>query len=111
MVLDVDQAEADLTRGALACPRCAGVLRAWSWANLRRVRLRDGTTRALRPRRARCVSCRATQVLLPAWCLPRRADAVEVVGAALVAKASGCGYRSIAVQLGRPPSTVRAWLR
>ena|GEM_PF-7112861 len=46
MVLDVDQAEADLTRGALAGPRCAGLLRTWSWANLRRVRLRDGTTRA-----------------------------------------------------------------
>jgi hypothetical protein len=86
IVFDVEQAEADLTAGRLACPRCAAPLRPWSWAAVRRVRGRDGTSRSVRPRRARCTSCRASQVLLPAWCQPRLADATEVIGAALVAK-------------------------
>jgi hypothetical protein len=50
-------------------------------------------------------------VLLPVSGLSRRADIVEVIGAALEAKARGQGHRRIAVQLGRPPSTVRGWLR
>jgi len=29
----------------------------------------------------------------------------------LVAKAAGCGHRRIAERLGRPPATVRGWLR
>lgn len=43
--------------------------------------------------------------------LPRRADAVSVIGAALLAKATGLGHRPIAVSLGRSASTVRGWLR
>ena len=43
--------------------------------------------------------------------LLRRRDAVEVVGAALTAKARGDGYRRIAAGLARPASTVRGWLR
>jgi len=50
-------------------------------------------------------------VLLPAWCLARRADAAEVIGRALEAKAAGSGHRVIAGLLGRPASTVRGWLR
>jgi len=34
-----------------------------------------------------------------------------VIGRALEAKAAGAGHRAIAVLLGRPPSTVRGWLR
>jgi hypothetical protein len=52
-----------------------------------------------------------THVLLPAWCLARRADAAEVIGLALEAKAAGAGHRVIAGRLGRPASTVRGWLR
>ena len=52
-----------------------------------------------------------THVLLAVSCLLRRADGVEVIGAALRAKATGAGHRPIAAQLGRPPSTVRGWLR
>ena len=63
------------------------------------------------PRRSRCTGCGATHVLLPAWCLSRRADAGAVIGAALEAAAAGRGHRRIAVLLGRPPSTVRGWLR
>jgi len=44
-------------------------------------------------------------------CLLRRADAVEVIGAALRTKAAGMGHRPIAARLGRPVSTVRGWLR
>src|SRR5262249_3258977 len=50
-------------------------------------------------------------VLLPAWCLARRADAGEVIGLALAAKAAGAGHRVIAGRLGRPATTVRGWLR
>jgi hypothetical protein len=50
-------------------------------------------------------------VLLPAWCLARRADAAAVIGVALEAKAAGAGHRAIAGLLGRPASTVRGWLR
>jgi transposase-like protein len=48
---------------------------------------------------------------LPAWCQPRLADTTEVVGAALAARAAGRGYRRVAAELGRPPATVRRWLR
>ena len=50
-------------------------------------------------------------MLLPASMLVRRADAVAVIGRALLAKAGGSGHRSIAAGLGRPVSTVRGWLR
>jgi len=66
---------------------------------------------ALVPRRSRCRGCGRTHVLLPAWCLARRADAVQVIGRALEAKAAGAGHRVIAERLGRPASTVRGWLR
>jgi len=49
--------------------------------------------------------------LLPAAWLSRRADAVSVIGAALLAKAAGSGHRPIAEALGCPASTVRGWLR
>jgi len=63
------------------------------------------------PRRSRCRQCGATHVLLPAWCLLRRADAAAVIGAALEAAAGGDGHRKIAGRAGRPASTVRGWLR
>lgn len=49
--------------------------------------------------------------MLPAACLPRRADEIDAVGAALLASADGRGHRRIAVELGRPADTVRGWLR
>jgi transposase-like protein len=50
-------------------------------------------------------------VLVPPAALPRRRDAIEAVGAALLKAAGGHGHRVIADQLGLPPSTVRNWLR
>jgi hypothetical protein len=52
-----------------------------------------------------------THVLLAVSCLLRRADAVDVIGAALRLKAAGSGHRSIAARLGQAASTVRGWLR
>jgi hypothetical protein len=50
-------------------------------------------------------------VLLPVVGLVRRADAVVVIGAALVAAAAGWGHRRIAEGLGCAAGTVRGWLR
>jgi hypothetical protein len=57
------------------------------------------------------MGCAKTHVLLSTAWLSRRADAVSVIGAALLAKAAGSGHRPIAVALGCPASTVRGWLR
>lgn len=90
---DPAEVEARLSSALLRCPGCAGRLAPWGFGRPRVVR-GDGPVRwRLRPRRSRCG---ATHVLLPVFCLLRRADAVEVIGAALV---------------GRPSSTVRGWLR
>lgn len=70
-----------------------------------------GREGAIRPRRGRCRSCLVSHVLLPDCCLARRRDRAEVIGAALVAKASRDGYRRIAASTGVPAGTVRGWLR
>lgn len=103
--------EVRLSSAALACPGCSGRLAPWGHGRARIVRA-DGPVRwRLRPRRARCSGCGITHILLPVTCLVRRADAMGVIGAALMAAAVGWGYRRIAVLLDRPASTVRGWLR
>ncbi len=106
-----DVVERQLGCGELVCPSCGGVLAGWGNAVERRVRVLGGPDVVLCPRRSRCRGCGRTHVLLPAWCLARRADAGEVIGLALEAKAAGAGHRVIAGRLGRPASTVRGWLR
>jgi hypothetical protein len=108
---DRDEVERQLAGGDLACPSCGGVLGGWGNARLRPVRVRQGPDAELVPRRSRCRGCKATHVLLPAWCLLRRADSAAVIGAALGAAAAGDGHRKIAGVLGRADSTVRGWLR
>src|SRR6476661_10970338 len=107
--LDGATVENVLRSGLLYCPAigCGERLAPWGWARGRVVR---GAGR-LRPRRGRCCGCRRTQVLLPASVLLRRADAVTVIGAALLARAAGAGHRRVAVLVGVPASTVRGWLR
>jgi hypothetical protein len=107
---DLGEVERRLAAGGLACPACGGVLAGWGRARERLVRGRDGVSR-LAPRRARCGGCARTHVLLSVRCLARRADEAAVIGWALEAKAAGAGHRVIAAVLGRPPSTVRGWLR
>ena len=102
--------ERELGLGRLRCPSCAGALRRWGWARSRVIRTLGGTMTA-RPRRTRCTACGRTHVLLPELMLLRRADTVDVLGAALTAHSRGMGYRRIARLLARPSTTVRDWLR
>ena len=99
-----------LIGGELRCPACTGELRPWGHARERGVRYEAAVVK-VRLRRSSCSQCRCTHVLVPTSMLVRRADAVVVIGGALLAKAGGSGHRSIAALLGRPVSTVRGWLR
>lgn len=108
--VDADGVEQRLAAGMLSCPECAGVLAGWGHARARVLRGPDGPLWT-RPRRSRCTGCGVTHVLLPVVALLRRADVAVTIGAALVAKADGVGYRRIAAALGRPVETVRDWLR
>lgn len=105
---DQNRVESRLAAGQIDCPSCPRALRRWGWARPRGVR---GLAGLLRPRRARCPGCLITHVLLPVTVLARRAYAVQVIGAALVARAAGSGHRPIGARLGVPAATVRGWLR
>ena len=105
-----DRVETELAAGSVSCPACGGVLGRWGFARWRLVRAETGPV-GLRPRRARCRSCCSTHVLLPDVVLARRVDTVAVIGSALSAAAAGAGHRKVAEEVGRPPSTVRGWLR
>ena len=112
LCLDAGAVAADLAAGTLACPSCRdGRLAPWGCGRERAVRLRGGLTTRLRPRRARCRSCRRTRILLPAWCAPRRADGIEVIGVAAGLAMAGHGHRAVAAGLGVPAATARGWLR
>jgi hypothetical protein len=110
VTVEADQVrvESRLVGGQVDCPDCRQVLQPWGWARRREVHGIEGT---LRPRRARCRGCLITHVLLPVTVLVGRAYAVEVIGAALLARADGSGHRKIAGRLGVPAATVRGWLR
>lgn len=101
--------ERALLAGELVCG-CGGRLAPWGHARVRVVRHRDRVERR-RPRRSRCAGCGTTHVLLGEDTLLRRRDSVEVIGAALAAKAGGRGQRRSGRALGVDPSTVRGWLR
>jgi hypothetical protein len=102
---------AGLPRAPRSCPGCSGRLRPWGYARPRAIRQADGARLLVRPRRVRCAGCQVTHVVLPAASVPRRADAAEVIGSALLAKAAGRGHRTIAAELGASAGTVRGWLR
>ena len=111
VVVSLERAEQTLLAGDMPCPRCRGVLRPFGNGRARTVRGVGADRVTVTPRRARCRDCAATQILLPTELVLRRADSTEAIGAALVARARGAGYRSIAAHFGRPESTVRRWLR
>ena len=100
--------EARLASGRVVCPGCEKSLRPWGWARARGV---HGIAETLRPRRARCGGCLVTHVLLPVTVLLRRGYGVDVIGAALRARAEGSGHRPVGRRLGVPAATVRGWLR
>ena len=104
-------AEDLLRNGGLSCPGCGGRLGGWGHAVPRRVFTAGRVPVSVRPRRARCGSCRATHVLLPAWVLARRCDGTVVIGDMLARAARGQGFRSIAAASGVPEDTVRGRLR
>ena len=110
-IADPVRAETALAAGTLACPGCARPLRPWGHARTRTVRDHGPTVLALRPRRARCRTCRVTHVLLPTAATLRRADSTAVIGSALLASARGTGYRRIAAQLDPAAVTVRRRVR
>ncbi|TVS74567.1 helix-turn-helix domain-containing protein [Mycobacterium helveticum] len=105
--------ERQLCSGGLGCPQCGGRLAPWGYAAPRFVRRAAAVVARIRPRRAICSSaagCGRSHVLLPRLCLGRRVDPVAVIWAALLARASGWGWRRICAAAGRPASTVRGWL-
>ena len=103
--------ESLLGDGLLWCPGCGGRLGGWGHAVRRRVFTAGRLAVSVRPRRARCCSCGATHVLLPAWLLSRRCDGTAVIGDMLARAARGQGFRSIAAASGVPEDTVRGRLR
>jgi transposase-like protein len=107
---DAARVETELVAGMMTCPVCVGVLDRWGFARSRWLRA-AGSPIEVRPRRARCRSCKKTHVLLSDVALARRVDVVVVIGAALLAAARGAGFRRAAELIGRPATTVRGWLR
>ena len=77
----------------------------WGHGRERAVTLLGGQRAAVRPRRARCTACHVTHVIVPAWCAPRRAHALEVIGTAAAAALAGSGHRAIGAGLGVPQLT------
>jgi hypothetical protein len=103
--------ESLLGGGLLSCPGCGGRLGGHGHAVRRRVFTAGRFPVSVRPRRARCSSCGATHVLLPAWLLARRCDSAGVIGDMLARAARGQGAGSIAAVSGVPQDTVRDRLR
>lgn len=105
--------ERKLVSGELSCPECGEGLAPWGHAAPRFVRVTAQLLRRIRPRRGICsgaAGCGHSHVLLPRFLLGRRVDVVWVIWAALLARATGLGWRKITEGAGRPASTVRDWL-
>jgi hypothetical protein len=107
---DAARVEERLAAGRLRCPGCAGALAGWGHGIERVVRTGSGIGWRVRPRRARCRSCRGTHVLLPVRCLLRRGSEATLVWAALAMRAAGKKLIAIAAALGLAASTVRDWV-
>lgn len=103
--VDAARVEQKLSAGEYACPPCGGELRPWGHARKRSLGRGPGRMR-VRPRRARCLGCRLTHVLLPVFALLNRCDLAEMIGEGLALKVAGWGYRRIAATLGIPAGTV-----
>ncbi|MGH9156680.1 MAG: DUF6431 domain-containing protein [Acidimicrobiales bacterium] len=90
------------------CPTCSNPMIFWSGYS--RV-VRDGDDRRIWVRRSKCLPCRVTHCLLPAFCLLGRLYGVEVIGPAVAAIVDGRLTREVAEEAGFPYTTVRGWRR
>ncbi|MDQ1361854.1 MAG: hypothetical protein QOJ44_2231 [Acidimicrobiaceae bacterium] len=92
------------------CVICEGQMIFWS-GYFRSVRA--GEVFRIWVRRARCESCRRSEVLLPSFCLVGRLDAVGVIGPAVTAVGAGAGTRLVAGEIDEhfAYTTVRGWWR
>ena len=92
------------------CPDCSATMFFWS-GYLRPVRVL-GRWEMMFVRRARCRGCAVTHVLLPAFALVKRLDAIETIGQAITAVLEGRrGVRPVAAALLVPHTTARGWIR
>lgn len=98
------------------CPRCQVLMVFWSGYE-RDVRLgfdpdAASTRRYVRiwVRRVHCKHCGITPGLLPAFCLSRRLDEVEVIGVAIALMVAGRPVAAAAALLAVPRSTARGWI-
>lgn len=109
--LDVDAYEAagrEVEIPRPHCPSCAKPMIFWSWYS-RTVRV--GDDRLIWVRRSKCVPCRVSHCLLPAFCLLGRLYGVEVIGPAVEEIVDGALTRAGADATGFPYTTVRDWRR
>jgi len=90
------------------CPACAKPMIFWSGYSRT---LRDGDDRRIWVRRSRCIPCRVSHCLLPAFCLLGRLYGAEVIGHAVTAIVAGTLTRTVAEAAGFPYTTVRDWRR
>jgi hypothetical protein len=82
------------------------------WSGYRRFVRVGGVSRAIFVPRVRCGPCAKTDVMLPAFVLCGRLDAVETIGAVVEAVVAGPdGVRPAAVAFGVPHTTARGWVR
>ena len=93
-----------------SCPTCTAVMSPWSgyW---RFVRVAGHCHHVFVARR-RCPTCRRTHALLPAFCVRKRLDVAEVIGAVIETVTEGrSGVRPAAVTADVPHTTARGWVR
>jgi len=111
--LSVDEYAAagrDVAVPRLDCPRCAGATTRWS--GYRRFVRAEGLARAIFVPRVRCGRCDRTDVVLPAFVVVGRLDAVESIGEVIEGVVSGAGgVRPAAARVEVPHTTARGWVR
>lgn len=71
----------------------------------------SGGDRRIWVRRSKCVPCRTSHCLLPAFCLLGRLYSAEVIGPAVAAIVDGALTREVADAVDFPYTTVRDWRR
>jgi hypothetical protein len=81
------------------------------WSGYRRFVRAGGRSWRIWVRRSRCMSCRRSHALIPAFLLLRRLDVAAVIGTALLRACTEAGMRPVAAAVGVPHTTARGWRR